>query len=121
MANDSSRLSGAAKWLLIFGLFLVANSAFLAAYGDPTFFYVANALLHPALGIGAAILLVMLFARHRDLLSGRLRKLAALLLALATVFGVYLLFVGMTRPHSLALYMREFERVAGLSLADWEA
>jgi len=64
-------LSGAAKWLLIVGLLLIANSAYLAAFGDPTLFYVANALLHPALGIVAAILLVVFLSAHRELLSAR--------------------------------------------------
>ena len=70
MENSPPRLSGAAKWLLIFGLFLVANSAYLAAFGDPSLFYVANALLHPLLGIIAGILLVVFILRHRDLLAG---------------------------------------------------
>jgi hypothetical protein len=70
MENSHSRLSSAAKWLLIFGLFLVANSTYLAAFGDPSLFYVANALLHPLLGIVTAILLVVFIARRRDLLTG---------------------------------------------------
>src|SRR5579862_939725 len=105
MGNDSSRLSGVAKWLLIFGLVLVANSAYVAAFGDPTFFYVANSLLHPLLGIIAVILLLVFLKRHRELLAGAAGGGARLCLALATVLGVYLIFVGMTRPHSLALYV----------------
>jgi tetratricopeptide (TPR) repeat protein len=104
MENSHSRLTGAAKWLLIFGLFLVANSAYLVAFGDPSLFYVANALLHPLLGIIAGILLTVFIMRHRDLLAGA-GVVAALFLVLAAGSGVYLLFVGMTRPHSLALYV----------------
>jgi hypothetical protein len=70
MENSHSRLSSAAKWLLICGFFLVANSTHLAAFGDPSLFYVANALLHPLLGIVTAILLVVFIARRRDLLTG---------------------------------------------------
>jgi multisubunit Na+/H+ antiporter MnhB subunit len=39
-----------------------------------------------------------------------------LFLVLATVFGVYLLFVGMTRPHSLALYVHVGASIAGIFL-----
>ena len=136
MENNPSRLSGVAKWLLIFGLILIANSAYIAAFGNPTFFYVANSLLHPVLGIIAAILLVVFARRRRDLFTGakvevalsasrpsvgdrRYRTaatVARLLLALATGFGIYLLFVGMTRPHSLALYIHVGASVSGLLL-----
>ena len=136
MENNPPRLSGAAKWLLIFGLLLVANSAYLAAFGDPTLFYVANALLHPSLGIIAAILLVVFVARHRNLLAGagavaavgarpdagRDRRystiviIAGLFLVLAAAFGVYLMIVGMTRPHSLALYVHVSAAIVGMFL-----
>ena len=42
--------------------------------------------------------------------------LTALLLALAAAFGVYLLFVGMSRGHSLALYAHVGTSIAGLFL-----
>jgi len=116
MENNLPRLSGVAKWLLIFGLILVANSAYVAAFGDPTFFYVANSLLHPVLGIIAAILLVIFAARHREFLAGVAGAVTRLLLAMATGFGVYLLFVGMTRPHSLALYAHVGASIAGVFL-----
>src|SRR5271157_3252886 len=116
MENSHPRLAGAAKWLLIFGLFLVANSAYLAAFGDPSLFYVANALLHPLLGIIAGILLVVFIARHRELLGGAAGGITGLFLAVAAGFGIYLLFVGMTRPHSLALYAHVGASVAGLFL-----
>src|SRR5579863_2587783 len=116
MVNDPPRLSGVAKWLLILGLFLVANSAYVAAYGDATFFYVANALLHPALGIVAAVLLVIFARRNRGAFVGVVGSFARLFLAVATGFGVYILFVGMTRPHSLALYIHVGASIAGLFL-----
>jgi tetratricopeptide (TPR) repeat protein len=114
MENRNQRLAGAAKWLLIFGLLLIANSAYLAAFGDPTLFYVASALLHPVLGIAAAVLLVALLRAHRNLLAGALGAGMGLFLALAVALGVYLLFVGMTRPHSLALYVHVGTSIAGL-------
>jgi tetratricopeptide (TPR) repeat protein len=116
MENNPTRLSGAAKWLLIFGLFLVANSAYVAAFGDPTLFYVANALLHPVLGIIAAFLLVVFIARHRELLAGVAGAITRVVLALAGIFGIYLIFVGMSRPHSLALYIHVGASIVGLFL-----
>jgi len=136
MENNPPRLSGVAKWLLIFGLMLVANSAYVAAFGEPTFFYVANSLLHPVLGIIAVILLMVFVKRHPDLFAGAgvvaalserrpaigdrrystVATITRLFLVLATVFGVYLLFVGMTRPHSLALYVHVGASIAGIFL-----
>ena len=58
------------KRLLVLTLLLVANSAYLAAFGDPNLFYVANALLHPFLGIVAAVLFVAFLRRNRGLLAG---------------------------------------------------
>jgi len=95
---------------------LVVNSAYLAAFSDPTLFYVLNALLHPLVGIVVAILFAVFFARHRAVFSGPLGGGAWLLLAAATGLGVYLIFVGMTRPHSVALYFHVGLAIAGLFL-----
>src|SRR5579863_8326189 len=98
MENNPPRRPGAAKWLLIFGLFLVANSAYLAAFGDPNLFYVANALLHPLLGIVAGILLMVFANRHREFLAGATGTIARLFGVVTAAAGVYLMIVGMTRP-----------------------
>ena len=37
--------------LLVLGLFLILNSAYIAAFGNPNIFYVANGLFHPFLGV----------------------------------------------------------------------
>jgi tetratricopeptide (TPR) repeat protein len=136
MENNHPRRSGAAKWLFIFGLSLVANSAYLAAFGDPNLFYVVNALLHPLLGIIALILLVVYIASHREFLfraevvaavSDRrpavgdrrysaVARVAALFLAVAAGCGIYLSIVGMTRPHSVALYMHVSASIIGIAL-----
>ena len=125
MDNKYSRPSDAAKWLLILGLVLLANSAYLAAFGDPNLFYVANALLHPLLGLAAGILLVMFLARNPQFLAevvaavGDRRystagRVASVSLVLAAVSGIYLMIVGMTRPHSLALYLHVMTSIAGI-------
>jgi len=107
--------TGLSKLLLVLGLLLVANSAYIAAFGDPTLFYVVNGLLHPALGIVATALFVILLAKNRSFarLAG---GWALVLLGLAAVCGIYLAIVGMTRPHSLALYAHVSAAVAGLVL-----
>src|SRR5574340_387387 len=104
MQTQNQRSVAWGKYLLILTLVLVANSAYLAAYGDPSLFYVTNALLHPVLGILTGALFIAYLKRNRELwrtLSGRI---AVGLLAVAATYGIFLLFVGMTRPHSLALY-----------------
>jgi tetratricopeptide (TPR) repeat protein len=123
MESSKPHLAGATKWFIIVGLLLVANSAYLAACGDPSLFYVSNALLHPVLGIIAAVLLVALVVSRRkrsgDALWGAPQAgyvPLLLLFALTAIFGVYLLFAGMTRPHSLALYAHVATAVTGIFL-----
>src|SRR5438552_18122296 len=92
------------KLLLALGLLLVVNSAYIAAFGDPTLFYVVNGLLHPALGLLVAALFVAFLAQHRVSFAGFAGQGSVVLFGLATVFGIYLAIVGMTRPHSFVLY-----------------
>jgi hypothetical protein len=49
---------------------LVFNSAYIAAFGSPTLFYVANALLHPLLGIAVSILFIGFVFEHRSSFAG---------------------------------------------------
>jgi tetratricopeptide (TPR) repeat protein len=108
--------SGRDRWLLVVTLALVVNSAYLAAFGDATLLYVTNALLHPVLGIAAAFLFVLYLRRHRQFLAGVTGKGSALFFGLSTAFGIFLAIVGMTRPHSLALYAHVGLAVTGLIL-----
>jgi tetratricopeptide (TPR) repeat protein len=100
--------------LLVSTLILVANSAYLAAYGDPNLFYVLNDLLHPFLGILVGALFIVFLSRHRDYFSNVAGKGSVALLAISTAYGIFLTFVGMTRPHSLALYFHVAFAIAGL-------
>ncbi|MGA9110436.1 MAG: hypothetical protein WB290_09070, partial [Smithella sp.] len=93
---------------------LICNAAYIAAFGAPTLFYVTNALLHPLLGLGVGILFVSFVIRHRRSFAGVWGIGALWLLGLAAGFGFYLVFVGMTRPHSLALYAHVGLAIAGL-------
>lgn len=91
--------------LLIAGLILVVNSAYLAGFATPDLFYVINSLLHPVLGIIAAILLALFISKHRDDFKNLAGSWLSALAIGATAFGIYLAIAGMTRRHSLALYI----------------
>ena len=140
MENANERFSGASRWLLVVGLLLIANSAYIAAFGDPTLFYVANALLHPVLGAVAGVFLIVAAWRgrwfrdqpcwsegegtsnvHGGSGAGNHQSHAgaivtASLLAVAAGSGIYLFFAGMTRPHSVVLYAHVASSIAGLAL-----
>jgi tetratricopeptide (TPR) repeat protein len=102
------------KSLLVSGLALVANSAYVAAFSSPNVFYVANDLLHPILGVVVAVLLAAFALRHREFFAGPAAKAAMILLGVAAAFGVYLAFAGMTRPHSVELYLHVGFMTAGV-------
>ena len=114
--ESGESIIGSGKLLLMIGLLLVLNSAYIAAFGDPTLFYEINALLHPVVGALAAVLLVVFLVKHRGAFSGAYARSALALLGLATAFGLHLAVVGMTRPHSRALYAHVAAAVVGLLL-----
>jgi len=117
MGNGGQSQQGvrAAKLLLILALLLVANSAYLAAFGDANLFYVANALFHPFLGIVAAVLFVAFLRRNPGSLSAPALRLGAAFLGLSAALGGYLAIFGMTRPNSWALYAHVALAIAGLA------
>ena len=100
--------------LLVLGLALAFNAAYLAAYATPNLFYVINAILHPFVGVAAAVLLAIYLQRHREYLTGYSGRISVLSLALATGFGIYLFFAGMTTAHNLALYLHVVFAIGGL-------
>jgi hypothetical protein len=106
-----------ARVLLVSSLILAANSAYVAAYGEPSLFCVLNDLLHPVLGILVGVLFVVFLRRHRDYFAGFTGKGSVALLAVSAAYGIFLIFAGMTRPHSLALYLHVGFAVAGLLFA----
>ena len=81
------------KWLAVGFLLLLVNTAYVAAFPQPTIFYMGNVLLHVALG--AVLAIAVLFKRLR---FGLGRLTAGLFLAAAAV-GVYLAIAGNTRDH----------------------
>ncbi|MBI1983728.1 MAG: hypothetical protein HYS61_05985, partial [Acidobacteria bacterium] len=102
--------------LVALTLALVANSAYLAAFGDPNILYVANSLIHPVLGIVVAVLFAIYLSRHGEDWAGSAGRISVLLLALGTVFGGYLMVAGMTRPNAWALYAHVSLTIVGLFL-----
>lgn len=116
MRVDPSRggRRGLNRFLFVLGLVLAFNAAYLAAYATPSLFYVINALLHPFLGLLAAILFVVVLVRHREYVSSLSGSLSIACFAVAAGFGVYLFFAGMTVPHSLALYLHVGFSIAGI-------
>src|ERR1700733_944165 len=116
MSGSNPSRSPWGKWLLVLGLLLVANSAYVAAFSTPDVFYVTNDLLHPFLGLLVAVLLVVFAIRNRGFFAGAAARLSLVLLAAAGGFGLYLAVAGMTRPHTWALYLHVGCVVAGLFL-----
>src|SRR5215469_8297657 len=94
VVEKTSRWS-AAGILLFLTLFLVANGAYLAAFGTADFFYVANSLLHPVVGMLAAVFFLVLVARAWSSFAGLCAKGSLVVLGLGAAFGVYLAVVGM--------------------------
>ena len=87
-------------------LILLLNSAYLFSFGEPTLFYIANVLLHVALGI----LLIIPFSIYvyrqwarilKCIATGKsiLQPLGVLGLGLGILSGGYLMIVGATRPY----------------------
>ncbi|HUI43220.1 MAG TPA: tetratricopeptide repeat protein, partial [Terriglobia bacterium] len=102
------------KWLLVLGLALVVNSAYVAAFSSPNIFSVGNDLIHPFLGLLVAILLLLYVVRHRAFFAGKSAIASLILLTVTLAFGVYLAVAGITRPHSVELYVHVSAMVAGL-------
>ncbi len=116
MERDAQVGRSVGKLLLVVALILVANSAYLAAFGDPTLFYVVNGLLHPFLGVLAAVLSAVYLFRAKEVLLRESWEAWLVPLVLSGILGIYLAIAGMTRPHSLALYAHVTFAVLGLGL-----
>lgn len=114
--SNPNKSNAVGKWLVVLGLALVINSAYVAAFTSPNIFYVGNDLIHPFLGILVAVLLVVFAFQHRDFFRGWAAAASLILLGIAAAFGVYLAIAGMTRPHSVELYVHVGCMIAGLAL-----
>lgn len=89
--------------LLITGLLLVINGAYIAAFATPDLFYVANSLLHPALGLAAVVLLILFAFKHRNAFKNYSGAALLGLFAVTAIAGFGLAVVGMTSRHTMLL------------------
>jgi uncharacterized membrane protein YagU involved in acid resistance len=83
-----TRRSSPARWTAILFVVLLVNTAYLAAFADPTVFYMSNVLLHFLLGLVLAVAFALLLARRPDLRSALLP--AAVLFGVALLAGLWL-------------------------------
>ena len=84
----------------------ILNAAYVAALPSPTIFYVANVLLHLALGAATAAVLIW---RYR-------RSPKSLPLLIAALLGIYLIIAGSTHDHRPILYLHIVLAIAGLAV-----
>ena len=77
---------------------LLVNSAYLFGFPSATLEYYLNVALHPLLGLVLAVLAVRVLLRL--FASGAAGALAVLLLVIGLATGIWIVFVGATRPHA---------------------
>lgn len=105
------------RLLLVVVLLLAVNSAVVAGFAAANYFYVGNSLLHPVLGVLAAILFAIYVIQHRGSFANAIGGSLVLLAIVAAVFGGLLAVVGMTSRHRLATDVHVAFAVAALFLA----
>ncbi len=82
-------------------LVLLINSGYIAAFADPTIFYMGNVLAHLLIGVLLAVLYFALLARDAEIRRGT--GPAALFFVVALGFGLWLSYYGNIREHSWAM------------------
>src|SRR4029079_15741386 len=95
--NAPSTGGKAAKVLAIGFLILLVNSSYLAAYAEPTLFYLSNVALHALLGLALAIAFAVYAARRFKHFSWPMR-ISTILLGACALLGAYIMKFGATRP-----------------------
>jgi tetratricopeptide (TPR) repeat protein len=80
------------KWIAIFFLVLLVNTAYIAAFSSATVFYMTNVLLHLVLGVVLALAVVFTINKRKELIAGAPIALGFFLLAL--IFGAVLAWKG---------------------------
>jgi tetratricopeptide (TPR) repeat protein len=97
------------------GAVLLVNSAYLAAFAEPSLFYFANVVLHVTLGIGVAVVATRYLFARRPVMT-RLVRLAVAVLASGVAVGFLLVISGATRPYRWILYSHTGLTTAGVTL-----
>jgi tetratricopeptide (TPR) repeat protein len=90
------------KFLPFLAILLFLNSAYLAAFADPSVFYMANVILHLGLGILVTLLFIFFLIRNRSFFQ-TLGTLAAVLLLVGVSLGIVLMITGAHRPYRTIL------------------
>jgi tetratricopeptide (TPR) repeat protein len=80
------------KWIAIFFLVLLVNTAYVAAFSSATVFYMSNVLFHLVLGVVLSLAVIFTINKRKDLLAGAPVALGFFLMAL--IFGVVLTWKG---------------------------
>ena len=80
------------KWIAIFFLVLLVNTAYVAAFSSATVFYMTNVLFHLVLGAVLSLAIAFTINKRKDLIAGAPVALGFFLLAL--IFGLVLAWKG---------------------------
>jgi tetratricopeptide (TPR) repeat protein len=80
------------KWIAIFFLVLLANTAWVTAFSSATVFYMTNVLFHLVLGVVLSLTVLFTIHKRKDLIAGAPVALGFFLLAL--IFGLVLAWKG---------------------------
>ena len=100
------------RWIAIFFLVLLVNTAYVAAFSSATVFYMANVLFHLVLGVMLALAVLFTIRNRRDLIAGA--PIALGLFFLALIFGLVLTWKG--NVHAYVLLLDAHIASAGLGL-----
>jgi len=92
---------------------ILLNTGYIAAFANPTVFYMANVLAHLVLGTIVALMFGVLLIRDRGVRRGT--GPAASFFAIALGFGLYLVQVGNLREHSWVLTTHIIAAAAGVA------
>ena len=89
------------KWLGVFFLVLLVNTAYVWAFAFPTIFYMTNVLVHVCMGTVLFVVLLWLVRKNPDLRNGLLTAVG--LFAAAFILGAWLVKNGNVQEQRWAL------------------
>jgi Flp pilus assembly protein TadD len=95
---------------------LLLNSAWLAAFSEPSLFYYANVALHPVLALALAVKLAARWRGPVRPFPPLLPSLSAIFLSAGALLGIVVLILGATRPFRPWLYAHVAASAVGSAL-----
>ncbi len=106
------------KWIAIFFLALLVNTAYITAFSSATVIYMGNVLLHLVLGTALALAILFTFRKRKELIAGAPVAMGFFLLAL--VFGLVLTWKGNVHANAWLLWSHIAAAAGGvLALIPW--